>query len=42
MRCYEMVGEGEIPSIRLSERRIRIPREALDAWLAKRMQGGAS
>jgi excisionase family DNA binding protein len=36
VRCYEMAATGEIPSMRLSPRRIRISRGALDAWLAER------
>jgi excisionase family DNA binding protein len=32
-RAYELVADGHVPSIRLSERRIRIPRHAFEAWL---------
>lgn len=32
-RCYQLIACGTIPSIRLSERRIRIPRRVLMAWL---------
>lgn len=34
-RCYELIARGGIPSVRLSARRIRIPRAALDAWIAE-------
>jgi excisionase family DNA binding protein len=33
-RCYELVGSGEIPSVRVGERSIRVPRASLDAYLA--------
>jgi excisionase family DNA binding protein len=36
VRCYEMAASGEIPSIRLSARRIRVQPAALDAWLTER------
>ena len=35
-RAYEMAAHGEIPTVRLSARRIRIPRAALEAWLNER------
>jgi excisionase family DNA binding protein len=31
--CYEMARSGEIPIVRLSERAIRVPEDALDAWI---------
>jgi excisionase family DNA binding protein len=30
---YRLIAEGRLPAVRLSERRLRIPRPALDAWL---------
>lgn len=40
VRCYEMAASGEIPSMRLSARRIRVPQAALDAWLTERARQG--
>ena len=34
VRAYQMAQVGELPAIRLSPRRIRVPRAAFDAWLA--------
>lgn len=36
--AYQMAAAGEIPSVRLSPRRIRVPRAALDLWLAGQAQ----
>jgi excisionase family DNA binding protein len=33
-RCYELVAAGAIPSVRVSQRSIRVPRVSLDAYLA--------
>lgn len=33
--CYELVAQGRLPSIRVSERRIYVPRLALEAWIAE-------
>jgi excisionase family DNA binding protein len=33
-RCYQLVADGVIPSVRFSERRIRVPRRAWEAYLA--------
>jgi excisionase family DNA binding protein len=30
---YRLIGEARLPAVRLSERRLRVPRAALDAWL---------
>jgi excisionase family DNA binding protein len=30
---YRLIAEGRLPAVRLSERRLRVPRAALDAWL---------
>ena len=35
-RAYNMVRDGEIPAIRLSPRRIRVRKSALNEWLASR------
>ena len=32
--AYELVARGELPSVRLG-RAIRVPRHALDAWIAR-------
>lgn len=39
-RCYRLAAEGRIPSVRLSPRRIRVPRAALEAWLAEELANG--
>ncbi len=31
--AYRLIAEGRLPAVRLSERRLRVPQEALDAWL---------
>lgn len=31
--AYRLIAEGVLPAVRLSERRVRVPSEALDAWL---------
>ena len=33
-RTYQLVSEGRIPAVRTGPRRIRVPRAALDEWLA--------
>jgi len=33
-RVYELIAASAIPAVRLSERRIRIPRRAWEAYLA--------
>lgn len=33
--CYELVAQGRLPSVRVSERRIFVPRLALEAWIAE-------
>ncbi len=30
---YRLIDEGRLPAVRLSERRLRVPRAALEAWL---------
>jgi excisionase family DNA binding protein len=30
---YRLISEGRLPAVRLSERRLRVPRPALEAWL---------
>ena len=32
--CYELVAEGRLPSVRVSPRRIYVPRIALENWIA--------
>lgn len=34
-RTYQMAAQGRLPAVRLSPRRIRVPREALDRWIAE-------
>ena len=38
-RTYELAARGEIPVIRISERRIRVPAEALELWIVERTVG---
>ncbi len=33
--CYELVAQGRLQSVRVSERRIYVPRLALEAWFAE-------
>lgn len=37
-KLYSMVRQGELPVVRIG-RLVRIPRAALDAWIAERTQG---
>jgi excisionase family DNA binding protein len=34
VRAYSLIEEAGIPYVRLSERRIRIPRDLFESWLA--------
>ena len=34
-RVYELIRRGELPSVRLGERQVRIPARQLDAYLAQ-------
>lgn len=36
-KLYSMVRQGELPVVRIG-RLVRIPRAALDAWIAERIQ----
>jgi excisionase family DNA binding protein len=33
VRAYALAKDGFFPSVRLSERRIRVPRQAFEAWV---------
>lgn len=33
--CYELIRRGDLPAVRLGERIIRIPRFALEGWIAR-------
>jgi excisionase family DNA binding protein len=35
-QCWRLVAMGDIPSVRLSERVVRVPRQQLEAWLAEK------
>ncbi len=35
--CYLMVARGELPSIRLSQRGLRVPRRELNEWIERRL-----
>jgi len=39
-RAYELVADGEIPSVRIG-RSVRVSRRELDRWLEKQRQPGA-
>lgn len=32
-RCYELIGRGELPAVRIGERSIRVNREELERFL---------
>jgi excisionase family DNA binding protein len=38
-RTYQMAARGVFPVIRLSPRRIRVPRESFEAWLRAKTTG---
>jgi excisionase family DNA binding protein len=40
-RAYELVGSGEIPSVRIG-RSVRVSRKDLDRWLEEQRQPNAS
>ncbi|MGV3723555.1 MAG: excisionase family DNA-binding protein [Actinomycetota bacterium] len=40
-RIYQLIGSGEIPATRVG-RRLRIPREAWERWLAAKQQEATS
>jgi excisionase family DNA binding protein len=35
-QCWRLVSSGDIPSVRLSERVVRVPRQQLEAWLREK------
>lgn len=37
---YELIGQGRIPHIRLG-RAVRVPRQALEVWIAANTRGAA-
>jgi excisionase family DNA binding protein len=41
-QCWRMVWSGELPSIRLSERLVRIPRRQLAEWVEARLTPAAT
>lgn len=38
-KLYAMLRSGELPTVRIG-RLVRVPRPALDAWIADRIRGG--
>lgn len=42
MTVYRMIEEGELPSVRIGRRNIRIPFPALKAYLEERTRGTAT
>jgi excisionase family DNA binding protein len=38
-KAYQLIATGELPSVRIGAA-VRVPREALDAWIAARTRGG--
>ncbi len=38
-RTYQMAARGVFPVLRLSPRRIRVPRESFEAWLKAKTTG---
>lgn len=41
-RAYEMVAQGVIPSVKLGNKSVRVPTEALRRWIRERESGGLS
>ena len=41
-RTYEMLASGELPSVRLGQRSIRIPVAALETWIATRFNNSGA
>ena len=35
---YELIASGKLPSVRLGERTIRVPRHLLEKWIEERAQ----
>lgn len=38
-RCYRMCRAGELPSIKLGSKSVRVPVAALDRWIEERLGG---
>ncbi len=41
-RAYEVIRSSGIPYIRPTPRRIRVPRESFERWVAEQLEVGAS
>jgi excisionase family DNA binding protein len=39
-KVYDLIASGKLPSIRLGERCVRVPRHLLEQWIESRAQGG--
>jgi excisionase family DNA binding protein len=39
-KTYEMVNNGTLPAVRLSERAVRVPRAQLNEWLQRKLAEG--
>ena len=37
-KMYALIASGELPSIRLGPRSVRIPEEALDLWMTAKLE----
>ena len=41
-RAYELVAQGVIPSVKLGNKSVRVPTEALKRWIQERESGQSS
>lgn len=39
-KAYELIASGKLPSVRLGERSVRVPRALLEKWVEAAAQGG--
>jgi len=39
-KAYELAQRGDIPTVRLGPRAIRVPRAALERWIDQHVRGG--
>lgn len=40
-KCYGLIASGELPSVQLGRRCLRVPLDALRQWIARRSTGDA-
>ena len=39
-KTYELIASGKLPSVRLGERSVRVPRALLERWIESTARGG--